>query len=124
MILRQETIDRLEYDPVRDPPAARQKVVWRYPCCGLVQIRQYNCVNDRCYTCFTNERKTKPKDVTAPVRVETKMLHGQLVQVKIYRTGAPLDYTPSFLEYDDAANGEGEIGPDDQTDRGGDGGID
>lgn len=125
MILRQETIDKLDYDPVRNPPAARQKVVWRYPCCGLVQVRQYNCTNDRCYTCFNNDRRGKPKEEAFnPIRTETKLLHGQLVQVKIYRTGCPIDYTPSFLEYDDAANGEGEAGINDQADGGGDGSVD
>lgn len=97
-ICRQSTIERLKYDPEVTPPTTKQQVMWIYPCCGLRQMRMYGSVGPRCYTCFTRDRKAaRPKQIE-PVRTETKMLHGQLVEVKIYQLGAPADYTPSYME--------------------------
>jgi hypothetical protein len=98
-VCREGTIAKFGFDPEVTKPVNRQKVVWVYPCCGLRQIRLYGSVGPRCYTCFTRDRKSSSREPEMdPIRTETKMLHGQLVEVKIYQLGAPADYTPSYME--------------------------
>lgn len=107
MILRQETLDRFDYDPVRNPPTHRQSVVWQYPCCGLTVTQKYSLAKQRCFRCSVQDRREARKsNAIEPMTVTTKLLHGQLVQVKIYSTGAPADYVPSFLEYEEGGDGD------------------
>lgn len=96
-ICRQSTIKRLKYDPDTSPPRTQDPVIWIYPCCGVRKRRVYGAIRAQCNSCARKQAKTKA-DIGSPIRTELKIIHGQLVEVKIYQSGVPADYTPSYME--------------------------
>jgi hypothetical protein len=99
-VCREGTIAKFGFDPELKKPTSKQKVVWIFPCCGTRQVRLYGTTGPRCYACFNRDRRdgVGKEPALQPIRTEKRMLHGQLVEVKIYQLGAPVDYTPSYME--------------------------
>ena len=112
MINRQRTIEVYGYDP--DGPEARgyMRVVWNYDCCGfeLHAERRKAGKSQQCRKCTILKRSQEAKERKAtlaakkttpienrPLLVE-KIIHGQSIMVKVYRTGVLADFSPKVLD--------------------------